>query len=769
VGGAAATDKFYLGRPLPKQTDPKIDERATLIIKDVKPADFKGNLELRLDNGQVEVYAAETPGKDKPIDVTKVTIAPAKAAGKGYKLYVEGAKESAAARATGVVLGVKGVAGELDHVRITVCHTEVVSNRKPADLKLVDSVPEKPVRKTKSAYIVAPIIVGRDYPVELRPYIEIAKPSAWNWTTPSATITLTDAAKEVVGLKATGLSAKLDDVDLEVLLTTDIGKLKKKHLLTSVHVEIDPITSGDIIKNTDPINLIKNPSGCVILSGADASDAKAVPRYEITKIQPNLAWKDDDDRIAWWIWGGEAKGANKYDGKAKFMNTEAAKRGTKVQVVGGTLGDILIQPYSGGYGYGMIRAHVIPVRKVKYRINRIFTKAQAAIAAAPARPAVPEQAALPAFPGSGAIPKRPAVPHLAAVPARPAITGVAARAAHAPAKGHDEAAKHIQIVNIFLRQMGFEMIPDDSAEMASPVRAAQAAIAEVAAQPEVKAAPPTPAVGAVPARPAVPARAAVPRLPAIPEVKASAANNKVGVAALDAKVVQVTRVSPGHFDVEVNDDTLTYNSNPGQIPAIRINARNEVISFAYIESDPTLGTAGKTLATALLCPANHAPKDRTRQPEAWTAATFTLEDHSAPSSSLIPKTGIPPDTPADKVKMNVLQPDVSWQAASPATRDVDLLWGIIVPTRNIETATWLSAGATPDRVRFMYGYTLSHEMGHVLGLGHRGDTTRAVPDGLNIPPEKNVMKPSVKPGVAENFDIIQTKAVRFSEIVNRTP
>jgi hypothetical protein len=536
-----------------------------------------------------------------------------------------------------------------------------------------------------------------------------------------------------------------------------------------VHVEIDPITSGDIIKSTDPINRIKNPSGCVILTGGDSADANAVPRYEITKIEPNLAWKDDDDRIAWWIWGGEAKADNKYDGKAKFMNTEAAKRGTKVQVYGETLGDILIQPYSGGYGYGMIRAHVIPIQKVKYRVNRVFTKAQAAIAAVAARPPSPAQAALPAFPGNGAIPRQPAVPALPAVPAYPGIRGVPARAAHGPVKSHDEAAKHMQIVNIFLRQIGFQMTPDTSAEMASPVRAAQAAVAAVAAQPAVAVAPPTPAIGAIPARPAVPARAAIPQLPAIPEIKASAANNKVGQPALDAKIVQVTKVSDGHFDVEVDDDTLTFNSRAGQSSAIRVNARNEVVNFAYIEADPSLGAGTVVLATALLCPANHAPKDRTRQPEAWSAAAFRLEDLSTPSSSLKPKTGIPPDAPADKVQMNVLQPDVGWQGASPATRDVDLLWGIIVPTRNIESATFLAAGATPERVRFMYGYSLAHEMGHMLGLGHRGDTTKPVPDGLNIPTDKNVMKPAASPGVAENFDIIQTKAVRFSEIMNRTP
>ncbi len=46
AGGAKPTDKFYLGRPLPEQIKPKIDERATLIVRQVKPAAFKGNLEL---------------------------------------------------------------------------------------------------------------------------------------------------------------------------------------------------------------------------------------------------------------------------------------------------------------------------------------------------------------------------------------------------------------------------------------------------------------------------------------------------------------------------------------------------------------------------------------------------------------------------------------------------------------------------------------------------------------------------------------------------
>ena len=782
AAGATPTDKFYLGRPLPLQssTDPRIDERAMLIVKDVKPADFKGNLRLKLTNDQIKIFQLEKPGpkaaKEKAVKMPYAFPASA-AAGKGLILFVEGAKASGGARLTGVTLGVQGLDGEADHVQVTVCPTEIVSNRKPADLKIAAQVPEKPERKTKSIYIVAPIIVGLEYPIELRPYIETAVPSAYSWTTASDKVVFTNANKEVVGLTAKKLSGALNDVELDLLLTTDVGKLLKKHILTSVQVTIDPITSGDNVKPTDNINLIKNPSGCVILTGAGASDKKAVPRYEITKILPDLKWKAGDTRIAWWILGTDAKGNNQYDGKADFMNQDSAKYGTKVQVFGITTGDILIQPYSGGYGYGMIRAHVVPIRQVKYRVSRVFTTKKNAIAAVAAQAAVPAQAATPAFPGNAAIPAQPAIPNLPAVAARLAIPAVPARAKHGPTQSHAEAKLHMKVSNIFLRQMGIEMIPDDSAQMTNAVVAANPGSAAVKAQAAVAARPATPAIGAIAAQPAVPARPAVPALPAIPAVAAVAANTSVGLPALDAKVVNATLVSPGHFDVEVNDVNFTFNSAANQIPAIQINARNEVISVAYIEQDPTLGTGTTTLSTALRCPANHAPLTSARQPEGspnqlgtakgYTTANFTLPDLGTPSTSLIPKTGIPPDTPAGNVNMIVLYPDTNWQPASPATRDVELLWGIIVPTRNMDSA--VKAPVTAANRRHMYGFVFAHEMGHILGLGHRGALANPVTDGIAIPPDKNIMRPFVNPPVTENFDIIQAKAVRFSEVMNRNP
>lgn len=778
AAGATATDKFFLGRPLPVQGDPKIDERALLIIRQVKPADFQGKLSLAREDDKITLFEKEDFASGETEKALPFVFQANTIPADGLKFFVEGTKPSGGVRDTGLTLGLDGGPPDGDHVKITVCHTEVVSNRKPADLKIAVQVPEKPERKTKSTFFPAPIIMGKDYKVEVRPFIEIAKPSAFAWKTPSDKIVLTDDTKEVLKIKGDKLSAAINDVDLSVLLTTDIGKLLKKHKMTVVTVEIDPIITGDVVKPTDNINLIRNPAGCVILTGGDASDVNKVPKYEITKITPDPPFTDDDDRIAWWILGGDTKGDNKFDGKADFLNTEAGKRGKKIQVFGVSEGDVLIQPYSGGFGYGMIRTHAVPIKKVKFRVSRIITTAQAAVPAAPALPAFPAQVGQPAFPGTATVAAQPAVPDLPAIPARPAQPAIPVRAAHAPTQTHAEAKNHMAISNIFLRQVGVEMIPDDSAEMASPQRTAKAGSPASAAQPAIVAQVATPAVGGLAAEPAVPARPAIPERLEIPAVTASAFNPRVGPPdkSLDAKVIQVTQVEAGHFDVEVNDANLTFNSAADQKGAIRINARNEVISVAYIEQDPTFGSGTITLSTALLCPANHAPKTKARQPEgapnqkgtakAYAKANFTLPDLGTPSSSLIPKSGIPPDEPADKVNMIVLFPDVNWQPNSPANRDIDLLWGIVVPTRNMDSAGFAT---TLERTRHLYGFVFAHEMGHIMGLGHRGSTTNGVTDGLAIPADKNVMRPLVKPPDTENFDIIQVKACRFSELMNRNP
>ena len=104
------------------------------------------------------------------------------------------------------------------------------------------------------------------------------------------------------------------------------------------------------------------------------------------------------------------------------------------------------------------------------------------------------------------------------------------------------------------------------------------------------------------------------------------------------------------------------------------------------------------------------------------------------------------------------------QPNSPADkkRDINLLWGLSVPTTQIDN---FAAGVNVDMI---YGQTLAHEVGHVLGLNHRIATGDPFPDGITTPAQKNLMFPSANPP-NENFDIIQAKAVRFSEVLRRNP
>ena len=141
--------------------------------------------------------------------------------------FVEGGpKESAKARDNSYQLGIDGLEGDGDRVSVTVVYSEIISNKKKADVHTVAIVPEKPERISRATlFFPAPLIVGKNFPVELRPFVLLAVPTAFQWTRQEgATLTLTDANKQVLKMTATGLSTKLDDTLVQVLVTSDLGQ-----------------------------------------------------------------------------------------------------------------------------------------------------------------------------------------------------------------------------------------------------------------------------------------------------------------------------------------------------------------------------------------------------------------------------------------------------------------------------------------------------------------------------------------------------------------
>lgn len=671
-------DKVFGGRGLPAQEDPKVNERAILFVRKIRPAAFVGNLVLTALTDQVRAFPKEFPEAGETALPKRHVFPSTTVQAADARFFAEGVTVSAKVRDTGFQLGIEGMQEDADRVAITVVHVEIVSDVEPKDLNLVARVPESPERKTKSKFFPAPIIVGVNYDVRLRPHTEMPAPDGvfkplkhlWFTASPAATIALTDTAKEVVKLKAKKNSGFLNDVTIELIIDSEIGKFRKTHKLTAVTVAIDPVISGETPLLTSDINFIRNASVSPMLLGADAADVKKASLIEITQITPNLTFTDDDPRIAWWIIGGEIAeaGKAKYLGKADFLNTETAKRGTKIQIAGTNdfPGDILVQPYSGGFGYGMFRTNVAPLRKVKYRVNRIFTDL---------------------------------VPPAGGKPGIPART---------PTRSQADAKNHIKLINIYLRQMGLELIPDDSAAVAT-----------------------------------------------------AAGNPLIGLAALDANIVSVTLpdpTEPGHFDVRVNKQKFTFRTTDTEGDnSVRLNARNEVIVFAYIHS---LASGNTVLAQAQVWPHNHAPKTRKDPP---SATSLILRDSGVPSTSLISRTGIPGSTPVGAVNLRVLAALFAKFKSTQTARHIDLLWGITVPTFSIDNA---SNAANRDA---FYATTLAHEVGHVLGLKHRIASGDPFADGLTTPARKNVMFPFLNFPAAENFDIIQSKAVRFSEVLFRNP
>lgn len=200
---------------------------------------------------------------------------------------------------------------------------------------------------------------------------------------------------------------------------------------------------------------------------------------------------------------------------------------------------------------------------------------------------------------------------------------------------------------------------------------------------------------------------------------------------------------PGIFRIRVDPGVTRNIGVTGWPRATRLNYRQGVFNFAYIHSDRR-----GNLGAATDYPANGAGN--------------SITDNGTPSSSWIIPSGIPPDGAAGVVTMNL----IAARERNPAT--YPRLYAMYVTDANGDPAN--------ANDQMTYAGTIAHELGHVLNLGHRvegpdvNQPTGLVAngiffDGLTTPPDENVMHWSNGTDLAQDFDIIQTRAVHRSPLV----
>jgi hypothetical protein len=200
----------------------------------------------------------------------------------------------------------------------------------------------------------------------------------------------------------------------------------------------------------------------------------------------------------------------------------------------------------------------------------------------------------------------------------------------------------------------------------------------------------------------------------------------------------VVSAIPGIFRIRVARALTRRIPTTGFSRTTRLNFRQNVMNFAYIHSDNS-----GNLGAADDYPANNL------------GATIT--DNGTPSTSLISPCGIPPDGAAINQVMTLLAARTRPAPAANPNRWQGLF------SMYVSDACGIPTNLNDQQT---YATTMVHEFGHILSLAHRVDTAGSpFNDNLLYPPNENVMHWVNPWAQAQDFDIIQAKAVRQSPLV----
>lgn len=223
---------------------------------------------------------------------------------------------------------------------------------------------------------------------------------------------------------------------------------------------------------------------------------------------------------------------------------------------------------------------------------------------------------------------------------------------------------------------------------------------------------------------------------------------------------------PGIFRINVAA-TVTKNINgaANNLPATILNYRPGVMNFAYVHSEASpniLGMGTDYPNSGLAAPAvTPAPPSAAVAPA--LANRPVLTDSGSPSDSWSLPSGVAPDAAAAAKTLYLINGFP--RAGHPR------LFAMFVTDRGGDPSVLAN--------QLTYAQVIAHEFGHILNLGHRVEGAAPVTaanatglkdggifwDGLNHPPNENVMHWTLGGTVEQDFDILQARGTRQSTLM----